>query len=53
VSAIAGAAVLVLADLIARTVASPAELPLGILTAGVGGPVMLWLLIGRRRVLLG
>jgi iron complex transport system permease protein len=53
VSAIAGAAILVLADLIARTVASPAELPLGILTAGVGGPVMLWLLIGRRRVLLG
>jgi iron complex transport system permease protein len=53
VSVLAGAATLVLADLVARTVASPAELPLSVLTAGVGGPVMLWLLIGRRRVLLG
>jgi iron complex transport system permease protein len=53
VSALGGAAALVLADLVARTIAAPAELPLGILTAGIGGPIMLWLLIGRRRVLLG
>ena len=53
VSALAGAGALVLADMIARTVASPAELPLGVLTAGIGGPVMLSLLLGRRRLLLG
>jgi iron complex transport system permease protein len=53
VSALGGAAALVLADMVARTIASPAELPLGILTAGVGGPIMLWLLVGRRRVLGG
>lgn len=51
VSALAGAGLLVVADMIARTVASPAELPLGILTAGIGGPVMLSLLLGRRGLL--
>jgi iron complex transport system permease protein len=53
VSALLGAALLVLADVIARTVASPAELPLGVITAGVGAPVMLWLLMNRRNSLLG
>ncbi len=33
-----------LADLLARLVAAPAELPLGVLTALVGGPFFLWLL---------
>lgn len=41
-SALAGALVLVLADLVARTVAAPAELPLGVLTALVGSPFFLW-----------
>jgi iron complex transport system permease protein len=41
-SALAGASILVLADLIARTVAAPAELPLGVLTALVGSPFFFW-----------
>ena len=53
VSALAGAGALVFADMVARTLASPAELPLGVLTAGIGGPVMLSLVLGRRRALLG
>jgi len=38
VSLLAGAAFLVLADLVARTVLSPAELPIGVVTAFVGAP---------------
>lgn len=41
-SALTGAIVLVLADLVARTIAAPAELPLGVLTALVGSPVFFW-----------
>ena len=48
-SAVGGAAFLVLADLIARTVARPAELPLGVVTAFLGGPLFLWLLRRSRR----
>jgi iron complex transport system permease protein len=43
-SAIAGAALLVLADLAARTVVRPAELPVGVVTTLLGGPFFLWLL---------
>lgn len=38
VATIAGAGFLVLADLVARTVLSPAEVPIGVITAFVGGP---------------
>ncbi|NLU68460.1 iron ABC transporter permease [Streptomyces sp. HNM0574] len=44
VAALAGAAFLVLADLAARTVAAPQEIPVGVLTALTGGPFFLWLL---------
>ncbi len=37
-SLVAGGAFLVLADLVARTALSPAELPIGIVTAFVGAP---------------
>ena len=47
-SMLGGASLLVVADLIARTVASPAELPIGILTALVGGPFFLYLLMRNR-----
>ena len=40
-----GAAFLVGCDLIARTVMAPVELPVGIVTALVGGPFFLWLLV--------
>lgn len=43
-SALGGAVVLVLADLVARTTVAYQELPLGVLTAAVGGPFFFWLL---------
>ncbi|WP_455680369.1 FecCD family ABC transporter permease [Streptomyces lavendulae] len=43
-TALTGALFLVLADVAARTVAAPMELPLGILTAVAGTPFFLWLL---------
>ncbi|MGD9880717.1 MAG: FecCD family ABC transporter permease [Reyranella sp.] len=46
-AALFGGTFLVLADALARTVVSPAELPIGVLTALVGGPFFLWLLAGR------
>jgi len=47
-SALAGALVVLLADLLGRTVAAPLELPVGIVTAVVGGPYLLWLLLTTR-----
>ena len=49
-AAIVGAAFLILADLVARTIASPAELPVGVVTAFCGAPFFLYLLRRRRRV---
>jgi iron complex transport system permease protein len=43
-SLLAGAGFLVLADTLARTVVSPAELPIGVVTALVGSPVFVWIL---------
>jgi iron complex transport system permease protein len=43
-AALAGAIFVVVADLLARTLAAPTELPLGVLTALVGGPFFLYLL---------
>ncbi|MZE56890.1 iron chelate uptake ABC transporter family permease subunit [Streptomyces sp. SID5770] len=47
VAALGGAVALVLADLGARTLIAPQDLPVGVLTALVGGPFFLWLM--RRR----
>jgi iron complex transport system permease protein len=44
-SALFGAAFLVLCDLAARTLFSPLEIPVGIVTALIGGPFFLWLLL--------
>ncbi len=52
VSAIAGGAFLILADLAARTVASPAELPIGVVTAFVGAPFFMVVLRTTRRFLV-
>lgn len=46
-SALFGAAFLIVCDVVARTVIAPLELPVGIITAMVGGPVFLWLLFRR------
>jgi iron complex transport system permease protein len=43
-SALGGAVLLVLADLGGRTVARPAEVPIGVVTTLVGGPFLLWIL---------
>ena len=51
VSAVSGAALLTFADTLARTIAAPAELPIGVLTALIGGPVFLLLLRSTRREL--
>ncbi|HEY3218084.1 MAG TPA: iron ABC transporter permease [Candidatus Limnocylindria bacterium] len=48
----AGAAVLVLADLGARTLLAPAELPAGVITGMVGAPFFLLLLVRSRRVIV-
>jgi iron complex transport system permease protein len=48
-SALFGASFLVVCDLIARTIFAPVELPVGIITAMVGGPFFLWLLFRRVR----
>ena len=46
-SALFGAAFLVGCDALARTVMSPLELPVGVITALIGGPFFLWLLVRR------
>jgi len=43
-SALAGGALLVAADTLARTIVAPAQLPVGVLTALAGVPLFLWLL---------
>ncbi|WP_244544148.1 MULTISPECIES: iron ABC transporter permease [unclassified Beijerinckia] len=49
ISALLGASLLVAADACARTIVAPADLPIGILTALVGAPFFLWLLLRRER----
>lgn len=47
-SMLLGASLMLLADLVARIVVLPAELPIGVVTSIVGGPFFLWLLLRRR-----
>jgi iron complex transport system permease protein len=48
-SLLVGAIVLVLADLIARTIIAPIEIPVGIVTAVIGGPFFIWILVRGER----
>jgi iron complex transport system permease protein len=48
-SLLAGGAFLVACDTVARTVLAPVELPVGVVTALLGGPFFLWLLLARPR----
>ncbi|KMO96788.1 FecCD family ABC transporter permease [Streptomyces roseus] len=50
VAALGGAVFLTLADLLARTAAAPEEIPVGVVTALVGGPFFLWMLRRSTRV---
>jgi iron complex transport system permease protein len=45
-----GASLLLFADAISRLVVAPAELPIGIVTAILGAPVFLWILLRRRGI---
>lgn len=48
-SALLGACLLLAADLVARTLVAPAELPIGVLTAITGAPFFLWVLLRDRK----
>lgn len=47
-SALLGAILLVGADTVARTIVAPAEMPIGILTAAIGAPFFLAMLLRQR-----
>ena len=47
-SAAAGGALLLMADVLARCLIAPQEVPVGVLTALLGGGYLLWLLRSRR-----
>jgi iron complex transport system permease protein len=46
-AALSGAVLLVGADIFARTIAAPADLPIGVVTGALGGPFFIWLLLRR------
>jgi iron complex transport system permease protein len=50
-SALLGATLVVLSDLLARTLTAPAELPLGTITALLGAPFFLYMLLRQKRTL--
>ncbi len=50
-AALLGAVLLLAADMISRTIIAPAELPIGIVTATLGGPFFLWILLRNRSLL--
>ncbi|ABD55052.1 FecCD family ABC transporter permease [Jannaschia sp. CCS1] len=50
-AALLGASLLIVADMISRTIIAPAELPIGIVTAVIGGPFFLWILLRNRSLL--
>ncbi len=52
-SALLGGALLLAADIVARVIVAPAELPIGIVTAIIGGPFFMWLLLRNRSLLEG
>ncbi|EEV6441202.1 vitamin B12 ABC transporter permease BtuC [Escherichia coli] len=47
--ALAGASALLLVDIVARLALAAAELPIGVVTATLGAPVFIWLLLKARR----
>ena len=49
-SALLGGILLVVADILSRTIVAPAELPIGIVTALLGAPFFLWLLLRKRQL---
>tara|TARA_Y100000739_G_C20605234_1_gene465242 strand:- start:949 stop:1974 length:1026 start_codon:yes stop_codon:yes gene_type:complete len=48
-SALAGAFLMIIADLISRMIVQPAELPVGLITSAIGSPFFLWLIFNMRK----
>jgi len=48
--ALGGALLMVVADTVARTIVAPSELPVGVVTALIGVPVFLWLLLKNEEI---
>ena len=48
-SAILGSIILVLADLISKTIIAPAQLPVGVITSSIGAPIFIWLIYNQRK----
>ena len=48
-SALFGATIMIVADLLSRTLIQPAELPVGLLTSAIGAPFFLWLIFRIRK----
>ena len=51
-SFLAGAAFVALSDVFSRTILAPVEVPVGVITAILGGPVFIWMLRGKRGLAL-
>jgi iron complex transport system permease protein len=50
-SALLGAVLLTISDLLCRTIAAPAEIPVGIVTAIIGTPFFIWLILKEKKSL--
>jgi len=51
-AALSGAVLLTIADLLCRTIIAPAELPVGIITAVIGAPFFIWLIVKEKKTIL-
>ena len=49
-SALFGASLMMLADLLSRILISPAEIPVGLITSALGAPFFLWLIYRSRAI---
>jgi len=47
ISAVAGATLLTVADVVGRVLGRPGEIDVGVVTALIGGPVFLWVVLQR------
>ena len=48
-SALLGAILLLMSDLISKTIIAPAQLPIGVVTSAIGAPFFVWLIISQKR----
>lgn len=49
-SVLAGALLMILSDLLARSLIAPAELPVGLITSAIGSPFFLWLIFRLKKI---